>query len=285
VTLRRLTNTEYDNTIRDLTGVDMRPTRAREFPADSVGGEGFANVGDAMPVSPELVERLHQAARDVAARVVLLPTGIRFSPSTERPDWAEEALKPLRAFHARHAGPNGEPPLGTHLAATLKHRDRLARDGDAAIAAVAAEEKLNRTYLAALWNGLNGKSARPAEVIAQSKQWYEKTAQLEAERQRRQTVLPSARKAIESRWASSKRVLAESKVAEGGSVPFERKVPVQRGELLLLTVLPNENYGADSTLVEWTIRETAGDQRTWTLADLASNLLKTNPSPDKHEAR
>ena len=26
-------------------------------------------------------------------------------------------------------------------------------------------------------------------------------------------------------------------------------------------MLPNENHGADSTLVEWTIRETAGDQR------------------------
>ena len=149
VTLRRLSNAEYDNAIRDLTGVEMRPTRAREFPTDSVGGEGFANVGDAMPVTPELVERYHQTARDVAARVVLLPSGFRFSPSTERPDWTEEALKPLRSFHARHAGPNGEPPLATHLAATLKHRDRLARGGTAAIVAVAAEEKLHATYLAA----------------------------------------------------------------------------------------------------------------------------------------
>ena len=153
VTLRRLSNSEYDNAIRDLTGVDLRPTLAREFPVDSVGGEGFANVGDAMPVTPELIERYHQTARDVAARVVLLPTGFRFSPSTERPDWTEEALKPLRSFHARYAGPNGEPPLAAHLAATLKHRDRLTRDGAAAIAAVAAEEKLNATYLAALWGG------------------------------------------------------------------------------------------------------------------------------------
>ena len=159
VTLRRLSNAEYDNAIRDLTGVDMRPTRAREFPADSVGGEGFANVGEAMPVTPGLVERYHQAARDVAARAVLLPTGFRFSPSTERPDWAEEALKTLRSFHARYAGPNGEPPLAAHLAATLKHRDRLTRGGPAAIAAVATEEKLNATYLAALWAGLNGKTA------------------------------------------------------------------------------------------------------------------------------
>ena len=298
VTLRRLSNTEYDNAVRDLTGVDMRPTQAREFPVDSVGGEGFANVGDAMPVTPELVERYHHAARDVAARVVLLPGGFRFSPSTERPDWTEEALKPLRSFHARYAGPNGDPPLAAHLAATLKHRDRLTRGGAADIAAVAAEEKLNVTYLAALWAGLSDSVRRTsspsyvgsdglevrrtqAEVDARMKQWREKAAQFEAEKQRRKAALSK----IESRWASSKRVLVESKVAEGGSVPFEHKVSVERGELLLLTVLPNVNHGADSTLVEWTIRETIGDQRTWSLSDLIPDLLKGNSWSDKHEAR
>jgi mono/diheme cytochrome c family protein len=174
VTLRRLSNAEYDNAIRDLTDVDMRPTRARGFPADSVGGEGFANVGEAMPVTPGLVERYHQAARDVAARAVLLPTGFRFSPSTERPDWAEEALKTLRSFHARYAGPNGEPPLAAHLAATLKHRDRLSRGGATAIAAVATEEKLNATYLAALWAGLTGNSASPLLALVREK-WREAT--------------------------------------------------------------------------------------------------------------
>ena len=161
VTLRRLSNTEYDNAVRDLTGVDMRPTRAREFPTDSVGGEGFANVGDAMPVTPGLVERYHLAARDVAARAVLLPKGFRFSASPDRPAWAEEALKSLRSFHARQAGPNGEPPLAAHLGATLRHRDRLTSGGASAIAAVAAEEKLNPTYLAALWAGLTGKTVSP----------------------------------------------------------------------------------------------------------------------------
>ncbi len=161
VTLRRLSNTEYDNAVRDLTRVDMRPTRAREFPTDSVGGEGFANVGDAMPVTPGLVERYHLAARDVAARAVLLPKGFRFSASPDRPAWAEEALKALRSFHARQAGPNGEPPLAAHLGATLRHRDRLTSGGASAIAAVAAEEKLNPTYLAALWAGLTGKTVSP----------------------------------------------------------------------------------------------------------------------------
>ncbi|MDA0591531.1 MAG: DUF1592 domain-containing protein [Planctomycetota bacterium] len=288
VTLRRLSNTEYDNAVRDLTGVDMRPTQAREFPVDSVGGEGFANVGDAMPVTPELVERYHLAARDVAARAVLLPDGFRFASSPDRPTWTKETLDSLRSFHARYAGPQGEPPLATHLAATLRHRDKFISGGPAAIAAVAAEEKLNATYLTALWAGLSGttdSSLPPAEVDARTKQWREKAAQFEADKQRREAALESARQKIESQWASSKRVLAESKVAEGGSVPFEQTVLVQRGELLLLTVLPNENHGADSTLVEWTISETAGGGRTWSVSDLVPNLLKGNSWSDKHEAR
>lgn len=284
VTLRRLSNSGYDNAIRDLTGVDLRPTRAREFPVDSVGGEGFANVGDAMPVTPELVERYHQAARDVAAHVVLLPNGFRFSASTDRPVWAEEALKSLRDFHARQAGPNGEPPLAAHLAAMLKHRERLVRDGAAAIAAVAAEEKLNAKYLAALWAGVAGPSSSP-EVDASTKQWQEKAARIDAEKQRRQTAQASAKQTISSRWMSSKRVLAESKVAEGTAVPFEQTVAVQPGEILLLAVLPNESYGADTTRVEWTIREAGGEQRVWDIADLPSRLLQGNPCPDKHNAR
>ncbi|MBU6238841.1 MAG: DUF1592 domain-containing protein [Planctomycetes bacterium] len=285
VTLRRLSNTAYDNAIRDLTGVDMQPTRLREFPTDSVGGEGFANVGDAMPVTPELVERYHQAARDVAARAVLLPTGFRFSSSTERADWTEEALKPLRAFHARYAGPNGEPPLAVHLAATLKHRDRFTREGPAAIAAVAAEEKLNGTYLASLWTGLTNQSNRNAEVDALTKQWQEKAAAIEAENQRRRERFQAAKQTIDSQWGSSKRLLVESKVGEGAEVTFAQTVSVQRNELLLLTVLPNDNHGADSTLVEWTIRETAGEQRTWNVSDLVPDLLQGNPLPGKHECQ
>ena len=111
--------------------------------------------------------------------------------------------------------------------------------------------------------------------------WREKAAEFEAEKQRRQASLLK----IESLWAPSKRVLAESKVAEGSSVPFQHKLSVERGELLLLTVLPNESHGADSTLVEWTIHETSGDQRTWSLSDLTSNLLKGNPWSDEHQAR
>ena len=284
VTLRRLSNTEYDNAIRDLTGVDLRPTQSREFPVDSVGGEGFANVGDAMPVTPELVQRYHQAARDVASRAVLLPKGFRFSPSPDRPTWAKESLESIRSFHDRYAGPNGEPPLAPHLAATLKHRERIAKGGHAAITAVAAEEKLNATYLTTLWNGLNGKtgsSSKPTEVNARVLKWRERVAQIESQKQKQRI----ASEKIKSQWALSKHVLVKSQIGEGMSVAFEKKVSVRSGELFLLTVLPNDNHGADSTLVEWTIRETVGDKRTWSVSDLVPNLLKGNAWPDKHKAQ
>jgi hypothetical protein len=114
-------------------------------------------------------------------------------------------------------------------------------------------------------------------------QWQQSVLQFEAEKQRRQTAFLSANEKIESRWASSKLVLAESKVAEGGSFPFEQMVSVARGELLLLTVLPNENHGADSTLVEWTICETNGEQRVWSVADLVPSLVNGNSWSDKNE--
>src|SRR5689334_15238402 len=54
VTIRRLNRTEYNNTIRDLVGVDFKP--ADDFPADDVG-YGFDNIGDVLSVTPLLLEK------------------------------------------------------------------------------------------------------------------------------------------------------------------------------------------------------------------------------------
>lgn len=62
VTLRRLNRAEYRNTIRDLTGVDY--DTADEFPVDD-SGYGFDNVGDALTVSPLLMEKYLRAAEAI----------------------------------------------------------------------------------------------------------------------------------------------------------------------------------------------------------------------------
>jgi hypothetical protein len=77
VLARRLSNAEYDYTIRDLTGVDLRP--AREFPVDPTNPEGFDNSGESLSMSPTLLAKYLQAAREVADHLVLKPTGIAFA--------------------------------------------------------------------------------------------------------------------------------------------------------------------------------------------------------------
>lgn len=62
VTVRRLNRAEYNNTIRDLLGVDVRP--ADEFPLDD-SGYGFDTIGDVLSISPILMERYLAAAEKV----------------------------------------------------------------------------------------------------------------------------------------------------------------------------------------------------------------------------
>ncbi len=63
VTISRLNRTEYNNTIRDLTGLDLRPAAA--FPVDGQGESGFRNDRDGLFVAPMLAEKYLEAANDV----------------------------------------------------------------------------------------------------------------------------------------------------------------------------------------------------------------------------
>jgi mono/diheme cytochrome c family protein len=72
VTLRRLNRVEYRNTVRDLLGVDFNTEE--EFPPDDTGF-GFDNIGDALTMSPMLMEKYVAAAQAIVAKAVpLAPT-------------------------------------------------------------------------------------------------------------------------------------------------------------------------------------------------------------------
>ncbi len=71
VTLRRLNRTEYENTIRDLLGVNAEVTEI--LPVDD-SGYGFDNIADVLTLSPLHMERYLEAA-DVA-----LDMAVDFSP-------------------------------------------------------------------------------------------------------------------------------------------------------------------------------------------------------------
>jgi hypothetical protein len=70
VTMRRLNRAEYNNTVRDLLGVDFHP--ADDFPSDDVG-YGFDNIGDVLTMSPILMEKYLAAAEKIAGKAIVTP--------------------------------------------------------------------------------------------------------------------------------------------------------------------------------------------------------------------
>ena len=167
VPLRRLSNAEFDYTVRDLTGVDLRP--AREFPADGAAGEGFTNAAEALSdISPALFAKYLNAAKAIADHAVLLPDGFRFSPAATRRDWTDEATAALRRFYAGVAPPDGRHNAAPYLAASVKHRDKLLA-GTTTPEAVAAAEKLNPKYLAAVVRALSdNRPSHPLDAVRAS---------------------------------------------------------------------------------------------------------------------
>jgi hypothetical protein len=98
VTLRRLNRVEYNNTVRDLFGVDFQP--ADDFPQDDVG-YGFDNIGDVLSMPPILLEKYLNAAEAILDRAIvtgpLTPKARRFTPSQIQGHVGSGALATLSA--------------------------------------------------------------------------------------------------------------------------------------------------------------------------------------------
>ena len=98
VVLRRLSRSEYNNTVRDLFGVDTKP--ADKFPGDSGGGGGFDNNADTLYVPPILMERYLAAAGDIT--MAAKPERIFIvRPSDKLP--GRDAAQKILAYQANRA--------------------------------------------------------------------------------------------------------------------------------------------------------------------------------------
>ena len=157
VLARRLSHSEYDYTIRDLTGVDLRP--AREFPVDPANQAGFDNSAESLMTSPGLMAKYLEAARRSADHLVLTPTGMVFSPwpALVETDREKYAVRKILDFYARQP---------TDFCGLLRGRLALPASGragtpNATLATVAARAKLSSRYLAVIWQALEH---TPADV-------------------------------------------------------------------------------------------------------------------------
>jgi hypothetical protein len=172
VVLRRLSNAEYTYTIRDLTGVEsLNP--AREFPVDGAAGEGFMNVGNSLVMSPSLLTKYLDAGKDVASHAVLLPDGIRFSPSTTRRDWTEEILAEIRGLYGKYTVKGGGSAVNLQgikfdtkdggVIPLEKYFRALLQERESGTKADAAKLGLSPKYLETVRDALNG--TRPSLLL------------------------------------------------------------------------------------------------------------------------
>ncbi|MDB6025788.1 MAG: Protein of unknown function (DUF1587)/Protein of unknown function (DUF1592)/Protein of unknown [Verrucomicrobiales bacterium] len=119
VTVRRLNRAEYNNTIRDLVGVDFNP--AEDFPADD-SGYGFDNIGDSLSLSPILLEKYFKAAQKI------LDTAILKQPDTNGPVRRFQAERFSRSNNQARDQKNGI--MGLFREVTIFTNMTIAVEGD-----------------------------------------------------------------------------------------------------------------------------------------------------------
>ena len=115
VVVRRLNRAEYNNTVRDLIGLDLRP--ADDFPQDDTG-YGFDTIGAVLSLPPVLMEKYLAAADQVSHTAIFGPRPIKpmlekLTPRSRRivsstvplTDYDRTGLSLNNAFHVEHRVP------------------------------------------------------------------------------------------------------------------------------------------------------------------------------------
>ncbi|KAA5546163.1 DUF1592 domain-containing protein [Roseiconus nitratireducens] len=145
VSIQRLNKAEYDNTIRDLVGLDLQ--LAKDFPSDDVGN-GFDNIGSVLTIPPILLEKYLDAATVVADRVIENESAramvFPYTPASDE-ERVETAQRNVRSFAERAY----RRPLKEEESDRLLQIMRLAWQRDL------GEEEILKTVVAAILSNPN----------------------------------------------------------------------------------------------------------------------------------
>lgn len=169
VLARRLSNAEYNYTVRDLTGVDLRP--AREFPIDPANQAGFDNSGESLTISPALMAKYLDAARRVADHLVLKPDGFSFAPfpMLVETDREKYPIQRIVAFYDRQP-----TDFADYFQAAWRYKHRAALGQPAAtLASIAAQTKIAPRYLALVWQTLEQTKEEVGPLVKLHQMWQQ----------------------------------------------------------------------------------------------------------------
>lgn len=150
VQARRLSNVEYNYTVRDLTGVDIGPTR--KFPVDPANTAGFDNSGETLSMSPTLLNKYLAAARETVAHLYLKEKGFAFAPhsmlaETDRDKFAVHQI--IDFYHKQ----NIDYADYFQTAWRFRHRALLGQP-KATLADFARQNGVSAKYLETVWRTL-----------------------------------------------------------------------------------------------------------------------------------
>lgn len=169
VLARRLSNSEYDYTIRDLTGQDLRPTK--EFPVDPANQEGFDNSGESLTLSPALMKKYVQAAKDISDHLVMTTTGLEFASHPVLAETDRDKFCILRIVDFYKKQPTDFADY-FYAAWRYRHRAELGIP-QATLQTVAAETKVSARYLDLVWKTLNTPGVTVGPVAKLQAMWKE----------------------------------------------------------------------------------------------------------------
>jgi len=163
---RRLSNAEYNYTIRELTSVDIGPADA--FPVDPASGEGFNNTGEALTMSPALFRKYYAAAQHVADHVLLKPSGMQFAPYSvvTYADQKKFYEQRIISFYEKH-----DVRYEDYLTVAWEYQNRGEEKKSKPIERWAEERNLSSRYMARLWRTLTGRSQDRFYLAWLRKRW------------------------------------------------------------------------------------------------------------------
>ncbi|MFN0111928.1 MAG: DUF1592 domain-containing protein [Blastocatellia bacterium] len=164
---RRLSNAEYNYTMRDLTGVDLRP--AREFPVDPANQAGFDNSAESLTISSALMTKYLDAARRIADHLILKPEGFAFAshPMLVETDRERYPIRRIVEFYDRQP-----TDFADYFQAAWRYKHRAVFGRSAAtLENVAAENKVAPRYLVMIWQALEQTKEEVGPLVKLQTMW------------------------------------------------------------------------------------------------------------------
>ncbi|MEI6713420.1 MAG: DUF1592 domain-containing protein [Verrucomicrobiota bacterium] len=287
VTLRRLSNAEYDNSIRDLTGFPYR--FAKDFVPDGGGGEGFSNLGDVLFTSPQQLDKYITAARKLSEHATIQPgSGIQFYAhriGTRGPaQFKSDADAKMFVWYQKMSEPmlpkDGEDlRFADYMTACWKWKHRELT-GAASLEALAKEQNLNFAFLENWWNFFQAKEPKSRFLDITRNPWNELPA---PNPQEPKAVPPAVKQKIQelgenlhswylpAKWSVLR---AQQDSDELKSQPFntpvkgERQVHLvvgdlgdgNRGDVVIVSNLELQQKGKKGSYIEWITNQRNADR-------------------------